>query len=98
MRSMQIEHFVEDGQEFVVVDGDTKYLVDRQRQELHRLNDPVTTLPVVQRQVGHTANGALEVLERDCSDDGESVVVDASPDWLDEIGAAFTRDCETTRD
>jgi len=31
MRSMQIEHFVEDGQEFVVVDGDSKYLVDRQR-------------------------------------------------------------------
>jgi hypothetical protein len=85
-RIMWIEHFVENGQEIVVVDGSVRYLVDRERQELWRLSGPASVLPLEQQQHGRTPDGGVELLERYCADDGESVVVDASPGWLREIG------------
>jgi hypothetical protein len=82
---MQIDHFVENGQEIVVVDGSVKYLVDRERQELRRLTGPVSVLQLEQQQYGRTPDGGVELLERYCADDGESVVVDSIPGWLREI-------------
>ena len=83
---MWIEHFVENGQEIVVVDGSVKYFVDRKRQELRRLTGPASVLPLEQQQYGRTPDGGVELLERYCSDDGQSVVVDSSPGWLRQIG------------
>ena len=86
MRDMRIEHFMENDQEIIIVDGSAKYLVDRKRQELRRLTGPHAVLSLEQQQYGRTPDGGVELLERYCSDEGESIVVDSSPGWLREIG------------
>ncbi|MGD9854070.1 MAG: hypothetical protein AB7U20_03885 [Planctomycetaceae bacterium] len=94
MRTMHIEHMVDNGEEIVVVDGHTKYLVDRQRYALRRLTGEPAVLTLAQCQSGRTPDGELEVLERYCSDTGESVVVDSSPDWLRVIRVTLSKGCE----
>jgi hypothetical protein len=74
--------------EVITIDGHTTYIVDRHREELRNIHDPSVTIPLAQRQSGRTAAGDLEVLERYHGDDGGlSIVLDASPCWLESLKA-----------
>lgn len=86
---MDITHsFVCHYLEVIAIDGHTTYLVDRRRDELRNIHDPSDTIPLAQRQCGRTSAGELEVLERYQRDDGgPSIVLDASPCWLETIKA-----------
>lgn len=70
--------------EFVTVDRQTTYLVDRGRQQLRNVDDDADVLQLEQRQVAGAGRGELEVLERYvATDDPErSVILDSSPDFL----------------
>lgn len=84
---MEIEHrIVFESLELVRKDGQRIYVVDRERQQLKCLDQPHRILSLVQRQSGRRADGELELLERYVAeDDGESVVLDSSPVWLEEL-------------
>jgi hypothetical protein len=72
--------------ELICIDTGEVYIVRREQEEVSSIGDPKRTLRLAQRQIGRLSDGGLEVLERYASEDGsESLVIDASPSWLETI-------------
>ena len=87
-KAMHIEQFlVLEDVEVVTVDGLKTYVVDRKRKELRNIRNLSEVLTMEQRQFGRLRDGGLEILERyqDGNPDGESVVLDSSPSWLEQL-------------
>lgn len=73
--------------ESIVVDDERFVVVGRERQELRSLQRYDEVLPLVRQKSGRWPNGELELMERYCDlhDDTNSVVLDASPSWLEQL-------------
>src|SRR5205085_4972698 len=72
--------------ELICIDTGEVYLVNRAQEEVSRVDDPNRTLKLTQRQFGTLPDGGLEILERYATEDNsESLVIDASPSWLEKI-------------
>lgn len=92
MTAILIDHrMIRQYVEIVTVNGQKTYVVDRKREELRNIADPTDRLPEVQRQSGRTPSGGLEllVLYQSETDENEKVVLDSSPEWLEEIQYRF---------
>ena len=72
--------------ELVCLDDTRWFVVDRARQELRSLDVPCQRMPLSQRQAGQRSDGGQEILECYETEDGsESIMLDSSPDWLDQL-------------
>lgn len=78
--------FVFGSLELDCLDHDPWFVVDRRREELRSLDATGEKLTLLQGQTGRRPDGEMEVLERYATEDGtESIVLDSSPAWLDEL-------------
>ena len=78
--------------EFIGVDGQKTYFLNRERKQLENIYDSEDVLEMVQEQHGRTSSGRSEILQRFIKIDpesdeeiGESVLFDSSPETLEMI-------------